>query len=86
MRATLSLFILAALAMAPGAPALAQRHGRRPPAAAPTQPQPDTGELRVRAESYEQVEKGHIEARGLVDLSEPSGIGPTSSLPESAAI
>jgi LPS-assembly protein len=27
-----------------------------------------TGELKVRAESYEQAEKGHFEARGLVDL------------------
>jgi len=30
---------------------------------------PDPGELHVKAESYEQVEKGHIEARGLVDLN-----------------
>lgn len=28
----------------------------------------DPGEVRVRAESYEQVAKGHIEARGFVDL------------------
>ena len=26
------------------------------------------GDLRVRAESYEQVAKGHLEARGLVDM------------------
>jgi LPS-assembly protein len=32
-------------------------------------PPADPGEVRVRAESYEQVAKGHIEARGLVDLN-----------------
>jgi len=69
VRATLSLFILAVLAMVPGAPALAQRHGQKPrPTAASSEPKPDMSELHVRAESYEQVEKGHIEARGLVDL------------------
>jgi LPS-assembly protein len=35
----------------------------------PAGPPADPGELHVRAESYEQVEKGHIEARGLVDLN-----------------
>ena len=35
----------------------------------PATPPADPGELHVRAESYEQVEKGHIEARGLVDLN-----------------
>jgi LPS-assembly protein len=32
------------------------------------EPATDPGELRVRAETYEQVAKGHFEARGLVDL------------------
>ncbi len=32
------------------------------------EPVPDPGDLRVKAESYEQVAKGHIEARGTVDL------------------
>jgi LPS-assembly protein len=31
-------------------------------------PRLEPGEMRVRAESYEQVEKGHWEARGFVDL------------------
>jgi len=53
---TLSLVILAGLALA-GAPA----RGQAPSA-------PDPGELRTRAESFEQVAKGHIEARGLVDV------------------
>ncbi len=43
-----------------------------PPAVAPpaavVEPPTDPGELRVRSESYEQVAKGHFEARGLVDL------------------
>jgi LPS-assembly protein len=40
-----------------------------PPGPAPAQePAPDPGEMRVRAESYEQVAKGRFEARGLVDL------------------
>jgi LPS-assembly protein len=33
---------------------------------------PPPGEMRVRAESYEQVEKGHTQARGFVDLRLPS--------------
>jgi LPS-assembly protein len=37
--------------------------------AAPVEPAPDPGEMRVRAESYEQVAKGHVEARGFVDLA-----------------
>lgn len=40
-----------------------------PPAPSGAQEPPlEPGEMRVRAESYEQVEKGHFEARGLVDL------------------
>ncbi len=35
---------------------------------AQAEPPRDPGEVRVRAESYEQVAKGHIEARGFVDL------------------
>jgi len=69
---TLSLVILAGLALA-GAPARAQAPPGPPAAPAETKPAPaeqppDPGELRSRAESYEQVAKGHIEARGLVDL------------------
>lgn len=38
-------------------------------AARPPDPDaPPPGELRIRAESYEQVAKGHVEARGFVDL------------------
>jgi LPS-assembly protein len=39
-----------------------------PPATAPAEAPAADDELRVRAESYEQVAKGHVEARGLVDL------------------
>jgi LPS-assembly protein len=48
-----------------------------PPATAPpatatqgtvVEPAVDPNEMRVRSESYEQVAKGHFEARGLVDL------------------
>ena len=35
----------------------------------PDEPALAAGELHVKAESWEQVEKGHIEARGLVDLN-----------------
>jgi len=71
----LSLLVLAVVVLG-GAPA----RGQAPPspAAAPAPPVPapaavveppsDPGELRVRSESYEQVAKGHFEARGLVDL------------------
>jgi LPS-assembly protein len=71
--------VLAVLALA-GAAARAQgpppaRAGERRPRparaakpAAGEEPALEPGELRVRAESYEQVAKGHVEARGLVDL------------------
>jgi LPS-assembly protein len=42
-----------------------------PPPVAPAgvvEPASDPNEMRVRSESYEQVAKGHFEARGLVDL------------------
>jgi lipopolysaccharide assembly outer membrane protein LptD (OstA) len=57
-----------------GAPALAQTHGSRgasakaAKAADADEPALEAGEMRVRAESYEQVAKGRFEARGLVDL------------------
>ena len=58
-----------------GAPALAQTHGSRGGAPAKAarpadadEPTLEAGEMRVRAESYEQVAKGRFEARGLVDL------------------
>ena len=75
MARTLSLVILAGLVL-PCAPASAQ--APPPPATtqpaedqqvAPAEPVPDPGEVRVRAESYEQVKKGHVEARGFVDLN-----------------
>jgi hypothetical protein len=60
---------VACLLLAP-APAAAQAAGEsasaEPPAAGLTPLAP--GEIRVRAESYEQVAKGHLEARGTVDL------------------
>jgi LPS-assembly protein len=46
----------------PGAPEAA------PAPAGPAEPLLEPGEMRVRAESYAQVEKGHFEARGLVDM------------------
>jgi LPS-assembly protein len=57
---------LAVLALA-GAPARAQAPAPAAPAAA-QEPTLEPGEMRVRAESYEQVEKGRFAARGLVDL------------------
>ena len=82
MARTLSLVMLAGLVL-PCARAAAQAPPPPPPATAtatatlpdapqaapPAEPLPDPGEVRVRAESYEQVKKGHIEARGFVDLN-----------------
>ena len=75
MVGSLSLVILAGLVLA-GAPGAAQQPApREPPPSAdapqagPPEPLPDPGEVRVRAESYEQVKKGHVEARGFVDLN-----------------
>jgi len=81
----LSLVVLAALALcgraayaqAPTPPTKPLPTAPVPPAepdepqagTVPAAPPADPGEVRVRAESYEQVEKGHIEARGLVDLN-----------------
>lgn len=74
-----SLFVLAVVVLG-GAPARGQAPPSPPaapppavtaPAVAPAaavEPPVDPGELRVRSESYEQVAKGHFEARGLVDL------------------
>jgi LPS-assembly protein len=56
---------LAAFLLA-GGTALAQAPSPGPPAG--TEPTLEPGELRVRAESYEQVGAGRYEARGLVDL------------------
>jgi LPS-assembly protein len=66
------------LLLACAVPSLAQEREqrRRPPApaeepavsAAPAPGATPPGEIKIRAESYEQVEKGHIEARGFVDL------------------
>jgi len=77
---TLSLVILAGLALAGAAAGAQEPPPPRPKPEAeasveapltqpPAEPLPTPGELRVRAESYEQVKKGHIEARGLVDLN-----------------
>jgi LPS-assembly protein len=68
------LLIVAGLLVAFGGDtALAQdrpRRRRQPPpeAVAPDPDAPPPGELRIRAESYEQVESGHLAARGFVDL------------------
>ena len=63
-----------------GVVAPAQERPRRPPSGLPSEEAPGAaavredptalapGEMRVRAESYEQVETGHWEARGFVDL------------------
>jgi LPS-assembly protein len=70
-------FVILAVLVVPCAPASAQAPPS-PPAttqptdvqqAAPAEPPQDPGEVRVRAESYEQVKKGHVEARGFVDLN-----------------
>jgi LPS-assembly protein len=71
----LSLFALAVVALG-AAPARGQAppspgaHHKGPPTApaAEVEPATDPDEMRVRSESYEQVAKGHYEARGLVDL------------------
>ena len=74
MARTLSLVMLAGLVLA-GAPGSAQAPPPPEPKekdakeAAQAEPLPDPGEVRVRAESYEQLKKGHIEARGFVDLN-----------------
>jgi len=71
---TLPLVALSGLLLA-AAPALAQGPGPRggdaspkKTAAAGEEPALAPGELRVRAESYEQAAKGRFEARGLVDM------------------
>ena len=76
---SLSLLVLAVVVLggvpargqAPPSPAGAPAPPAAPPVVAPApagEPAADPGELRVRSESYEQVAKGHFEARGLVDL------------------
>ncbi len=72
------LLIVAGLLVALGDVATAQEPRQRPRkprepaaegAAVPIDPDaPPPGELVIRSESYEQVEKGHLEARGFVDL------------------
>lgn len=72
-RLLIAAFLIAAL----GAMAAAQEHPRLPPrdspagrAPVPGDPAaPAPGEMRIRAESYEQVIKGQWEARGFVDLT-----------------
>ena len=75
MSRSLSILALAVVVLG-GAPARGQAppspEGASPPTAVPrdlaAEPATEPGELRVRAESYEQVAKGHFEARGLVDM------------------
>ena len=78
MSRSLSLLVLAVVVLG-GAPARGQAPpspaGAPPPAAPPVvapapavEPAPDPGELRVRAETQEQLEKGHFAWRGTVDL------------------
>ncbi len=75
------LLIAAVLVVLSGTEALAltQEEPRRPRSDRPAAPAveapapvdrdaPPPGELRIRAESYEQVKKGQFEARGFVDL------------------
>jgi LPS-assembly protein len=69
---SLPLSFLVGLLLA-GGPATAQEPAsRQRPAgsepAASGEPALEPGEIRVRAESYEQVAKGHLEARGFVDM------------------
>ena len=64
------LLALEAVAIAQEPPRLPAGKGR-PEEAAPAAEDPNApppGELRIRAESYEQVKPGHVEARGFVDL------------------
>jgi lipopolysaccharide assembly outer membrane protein LptD (OstA) len=73
LRSSSPLIALAVLLCVPPASAQERRSREKPaaPAAeghpAATAPAP-AGDIRVRAESYEQTEKGHLQARGLVDL------------------
>ena len=72
MARSLPTLVLAVLALA-GAPARAQGPpplSERAPTtpAASEEPTLEPGDLRVKADSYEQVAKGHVEARGTVDL------------------
>jgi LPS-assembly protein len=73
------LLAIAAALLLPGVTALAQEDWPDPdpnpgrgraqgPVTAADPDAPPPGELRMRAESYEQVEPGHWEARGFVDL------------------
>lgn len=50
----------------PAASAPPASEGPTPPA--PSEPPSEPGDIRVKAESYAQVEKGHMEARGTVEL------------------
>jgi LPS-assembly protein len=64
-----SLPILALAAFVLAAPEAAAQPAGKPKAPGPVAgPALEPGEMRVRAESYEQVEKGRFQARGLVDL------------------
>jgi len=67
-----SFLILAGLVLAAASEAHAQPARRskdsNKPAAAPAPDALPPGEMRVKAESYEEVEKGRWQARGLVDL------------------
>ncbi len=74
MSRSLSLLVLAVVVLG-GAPARGQAPPSPARAPAPVakpgpgdEPAVGAGDVRVRAESYEQVAKGHIEARALVDL------------------
>jgi len=66
--AVLALVGASARAQGPPPRPAGERPARPARPAAGDEPALEPGELRVRAESYEQVAKGHIEARGLVDL------------------
>ncbi|MGE5127812.1 MAG: LPS-assembly protein LptD [Betaproteobacteria bacterium] len=56
-------------ATTPAAPPAPAGHGKHAAAASPAEGPPvDAGEIHVKAESFERPEKGHLEARGTVDL------------------
>src|SRR5512141_127404 len=60
--------VLTAVLTSPPAEAQGQKHAAEKPEPAAGEEAIPEGELRVKAESYEQRDQGHMEARGTVDL------------------
>jgi LPS-assembly protein len=62
------LTLAAGVALAQSPPARERHRGAKPAAEGPNKPAPAQGEIHVKAESFEEVEKGKWHARGPVDL------------------